>query len=595
MLSPGTRCLYTDALMPPAGMELDCGVATTYSLDMDTLLTIPLQLVFATAGNQRELIRDGVALLSALREATDKISIFCQRGGIHVPSRDHVLYPLLERMIYQAEAPKGGAFHPKVWLLRFTDPKKQHIRHRLMILSRNITDSSSWDVSLTLDGTPTDSARSQNEQLAELVEALPKLADASIDKTRARSMEKLADEVRTTRWELPDGYKSLEFHLTGLNGRKWQPPGCAAIIVISPFLTEAALRELYRKAPAGKRALLSTQDSLDGIDPSALEYYSRIVTLHDDASVDNEEETTPTSLHAKLYVYSRYYSTHIVLGSANATSPAIKSGVNVELMAELKGRPHNIGEPMDILAPEKGLGDLLVDYTPGEKREEDEETRRVEDSLDAAQKALASSQLSLRCSREDDAYALELCSSEAIAFPDLDAAIAWPITLREHTAVDASGLGPGSPLRFPDMSATSVTGLIAFDLNLQDCSRRFVLNLPLTNPPADREGAIIRTVVNNREGFIRYLMLMLNLESAQMSAGSSGGLFSWSSLGLHCGEDGSGLLEQLLTALANSPETLLSIDRLVRSIQKDSEAQDILPAGFMDMWETFREVISTDA
>ncbi len=72
MLAPGRRCLYTDALLPPAGMELDCGVATTYSLNMDTLLTIPLQLIFATAGNHKELITDGVALLSALREAIVK-------------------------------------------------------------------------------------------------------------------------------------------------------------------------------------------------------------------------------------------------------------------------------------------------------------------------------------------------------------------------------------------------------------------------------------------------------------------------------------------------------------------------------------------
>ena len=42
MLAPDSRELLLDALRPPTGCSLDRAVATTFTLDLETALTVPL-------------------------------------------------------------------------------------------------------------------------------------------------------------------------------------------------------------------------------------------------------------------------------------------------------------------------------------------------------------------------------------------------------------------------------------------------------------------------------------------------------------------------------------------------------------------------
>lgn len=46
MLDPEVRYTYLEELRPPVGYVLDWAVATTYSLDLLTLLLAPLAMVF---------------------------------------------------------------------------------------------------------------------------------------------------------------------------------------------------------------------------------------------------------------------------------------------------------------------------------------------------------------------------------------------------------------------------------------------------------------------------------------------------------------------------------------------------------------------
>jgi hypothetical protein len=39
---------------------------------------------------------------------------------------------------------------------------------------------------------------------------------------------------------------------------------------------------------------------------------------------------------------------------------------------------------------------------------------------------------------------------------------------------------------------------------------RFVLNLPVDGMPEDRRAAVVRTIVENREGFLKYLLFLLS-------------------------------------------------------------------------------------
>src|SRR3954452_22883365 len=118
MLDPYERRLVLDALRPPSGYVLDQAVGTTYSLDLLALLAAPLAFsVFA----EGDVTTDPLVLLEALQSSADRITVFCDAGHTYVPPADRLLFCKLEGSVVECLAPHGGAFHPKVWLLRFVD------------------------------------------------------------------------------------------------------------------------------------------------------------------------------------------------------------------------------------------------------------------------------------------------------------------------------------------------------------------------------------------------------------------------------------------------------------------------------------------
>ncbi|WP_435106694.1 hypothetical protein [Arhodomonas sp. AD133] len=76
MLSPDARAVATDILRPPAGYRLDRTVMTTYSLDLEVLLALPLAVLAQADGGVEELLEDPLLLLEALREASDRVHVF---------------------------------------------------------------------------------------------------------------------------------------------------------------------------------------------------------------------------------------------------------------------------------------------------------------------------------------------------------------------------------------------------------------------------------------------------------------------------------------------------------------------------------------
>lgn len=141
MLAPDRRELLLDALRPPAGHSLDRAVATTFTLDLEAALTVPL----AFAGFRFDEQPDPIEIMEALREMGRRIDIFCQAGAIGAGSWPSDLLALLEGSIHAARRPRPGhIFHPKVWALRFLD-RAQEPSYRLLVLSRNLTRDRSWD------------------------------------------------------------------------------------------------------------------------------------------------------------------------------------------------------------------------------------------------------------------------------------------------------------------------------------------------------------------------------------------------------------------------------------------------------------------
>ena len=110
MLDPYTRHIYTEQLEPPEGYTLDKVLATTYSLDLLSLLMAPISMVFQDYRIQNTLINDPVAMMESLNRIADKFLVFCQNGRISIPTQDTLLYGLLEKI---------GIFSPHCWQILF--------------------------------------------------------------------------------------------------------------------------------------------------------------------------------------------------------------------------------------------------------------------------------------------------------------------------------------------------------------------------------------------------------------------------------------------------------------------------------------------
>ena len=119
MLPPDSRTTAFELLRAPSGYRLDFAVLTTYTLDLETLLALPLSVLAHPDGGLDELLADPQWVCQAIRDAGDRVQVFVDEKGIAIPGNARSLYSMLESSVHPVRAPNRGAFHPKVWVARF--------------------------------------------------------------------------------------------------------------------------------------------------------------------------------------------------------------------------------------------------------------------------------------------------------------------------------------------------------------------------------------------------------------------------------------------------------------------------------------------
>lgn len=587
MLDPDQRSLLTSLLTPPPGMVFASGLATTFTLDPLSLLTVPVHLAWLASGEDRGLFRDGIRLLEALRRVSDRFTVYAQRGRMQAPAEAHALYGLLESCIVEVRAPRGGAFHPKLWVLRFVHPERaDHVLLRLGVLSRNLTSDRSWDLALQLEGTPGSKYVAANKELGELIAKLPSFATDHVTAKRHQQAEDLADELGWTAFDVPKHWEAVTFHTLGLRPQSFVPPRSDELAVISPFVRPDALVALC-KTTAAPLALVSRPEELAALDPKIRTRFHRCLVLHEAAETEDGEDAggrDAVGLHAKAYLARRGDYTHLIVGSANATDAALLAGKNVEVLAELKGRCKLVGRVEDLLSAQD-FGGVLTEFDSTKPQTPaDPQQVAAEKALDAAQEELAKATLQVRCNKQaDDAWLLQLVPTTAVALGNVGIVV-WPLSLKDQLAVDGRILAQGQPLQLATVATADITGLIGFALTCEDRVRRFALRLQIHGLPEARDAAILRRIIRNREGFLRYLQLLLgDLDMDLNLAGGSGtGTASW-------GSGGSGLeslLENLVRAFAQDRERLEDVRRVVDRLRGDG-SEDVVPPEFLAVWDVF--------
>lgn len=589
--------LYTDALRPPSGYRFDHGLATTYSLGLDTLLTVPLHLMLYSADRPKEeLLQNGVALLDALRRTASRLSVYVQDGRILSPSVPRRLFSLLEPVVRSVRLPETGAsFHPKLWVLRFAPPKSDDAPVlRIVVLTRNLTADLSWDLALQLQGKPGDRPRPENEPLARLLETLPELV---VREESELDDQELADEVRRTQWSVPEGFDSVRFQVSGLDGG-WRPADSDRLLVVSPFCSGGALDELA-KSTRDPVALVSRPEELDRLSQERLEGFGRLYTLRETVETgdtdDREEgEHDTRGLHAKLYLTESGERTRLYVGSANATNAALTSGRNLEVMAELEGARASVGGMDQALDPDDGFLAILEPYDPPEEPSEpDPDLEAAEKALETARRELARADLELSCrSEEDGRWRLSLQSSDSLSLEDIASARAWPAAVAPELAVDLTPLRTGRAVALAPVALDSLGRFVAFELEADAADRRvsFVLSLPARGLPWEqRDAAVVRGVIRDQDSFLRYLLFLLGDQDPEMPGSDELGPGRWVD-----GADAESLeefplLEELTRVFCRDPGRLREVRDLLRDLREAGKemGRDVVPPGFEDLWETF--------
>ncbi len=593
MLEPNNRFLMTQAFRAPAGYHFDSGIAATYSLDLTTLLDATVHLSMFGGDSNREELRDGIAVLEALGRTSGCLTVYCQTGQVLVPGMARELYSLLEPMVVPVTAPRGGAFHPKFLILRFesSDPGQRAV-FRTVVMSRNLTYDRSWDVALAVEGSPTGRKRRENDGLRDLLAALPSMAPIPVQPARREQTEQIAAEVHTVEWSMPSGFEALWFEALGLRPGPWNLPQSQRLAVMSPFLNKGALRALSDSTKEAV-ALISRQEELDRLAGSALKHFGRTLVLREAMESDNGEEVPAAAgalrgLHAKVYISTSGWDTTIFVGSANATTAALVNCINVELMAGLKGKKSKVNGIDELLEPEC-LGNVLEEYTPGEPPAEEAETASKQ--LEKARKLLSTAKLRISCHGRKDDWLLTIRPPGPIHLSGISAIRAWPVTLRRDQSVDAMALARGRPVALPRCSLAAVTGFVAFELAsrraAEPCS--FVLNLPVDGlPTEERRAAVVRKVVENREGFLKYLLFLLaDVEEDGLPNEVLLELSRREASGRYRSAGALPLLEELTRALSRDPGRLERVKTLIDDLIRTGDGDNVVPPEFLELWKVY--------
>lgn len=369
------RVSFADALRPPVGYDLSFAVGTTYSLDLRALLGICIPLGLGFEPEALDSINP-VSLFAALNRLQGKLVVYCDKGSMRADvspgSQTSGLLMLLEGMVHQVSVnwkrkDALSSFHPKVWVIEYSARDGGASLYRLMVMSRNLTFDTSWDVVVSLDGHPGegDACSEHVAQFLEFLASGDRATTTDSDDTRRRDshtvrVRKLADEVRKVRFKVDDkSFDSADFLPFGpqsgdssnlMDARKcdlltWR---WRSMLVVSPFLSsgeDAPLTVMarHRSGVSGRYVLLSREDSLVELPSGARNAYECFCPASSLADVELDGEggvdaSDYSNLHAKLYFSQDMGGKRkLWAGSLNASRNGIYN--NVEALIALSVRP----------------------------------------------------------------------------------------------------------------------------------------------------------------------------------------------------------------------------------------------------------------
>ena len=580
-LDPGVRQTLSSVLRPPAGFRLDAAVGTSFTLDLRTLLAVPLTFALLDGveiepGNEssgEEETPAAPVLLGALLAYAERIRVVSDARYISAPTRSSRLYSLLEPAIAPVVVAPGAHFHPKFWLLRFID-EDSNASHRLVLSTRNLTDDRSWDLVVVLDEDPA---------------GVPAAAQPAIGLLRAAApgdllIEDLASSAASARFLPPPGCGDLRLHAwpAGRGADPMEGRSGPKMLVVSPFIGLDRLRALARRSD--QLTVVSRPETFDRLaargDLPRADLRRLVDLAADDDGLSGE-------LHAKLVVLdeaggrSRWW-----LGSLNATENGVRR--NAEALLELT-TPTVTGGVDALLGTEgNSLGALLEQHVLRPPVDDDQDLageRKLRQAIAGASWGVAVTQ------QPDGHLAAALTVDWLEPRPDPEA----DIRVRFSSGRPADRLrldlqAARSETRWPLVLLEDVTSLLEVQVRLPACDPFTLLVVAdLVVPDVEaRRAALFSAIVPDVDVMLRLILLLL-------TSGNDAGSASAAARKLIDGDSEPAddvpsvpFVEEMIRSYAREPDRLRRAGEMIAGLPRDNPRTEPLRA----LWDTFDEALA---
>ena len=622
MLNPKKKTehlLFSDFLTPPEGFpNLECVIATTYSLDISALISCMVLLAF---GNDIDgkLLKNKVSILSSLETLSKKMVVFCDSGQIKVSrSRNKEFALLLENIIFPVNLPKikGNypSFHPKMWLLHFSNNHGEN-HYRLVVLSRNISYDKTYDISLILESggigecKEDDLKKTQKildyikylKHITPVTEQQKKLIDALIGKMKKEKVcFKIDDSVFDNYDIVPIYHTKKEDSLLFKQQLFKEKKKYKKILIISPFISRDILLELKKKMDNNKREnikIVTREKVLEDIPEECqreyldkFEFYKLnpgIVcsVLQDVESFDGDEDTDETindglyDIHAKLFLLESKNAKDLIIGSANATNSAFL--MNHELVVKLSSEKKQLSVNNffnELNTEKKNFFVRMENCLSGDN------VSAIQNTLENDIRLLSHIKASGTVRKYNGKYKVVLDFEE---MPDIEGnAYIRMLSSKEKKPFSKK-------ISFDNLGVKDISEFFYISVKNKDQNKTIemerIIKIPLDGLPNDeRKRQLINNVIDNSDSLAEYISLMLTNDpffSQKKGNGSGKGPQKWKSP-----YNLAQLYEKLLRASVFNPQAVLNLKDCFDLISK----KKVMPDELKSLYKCFKKALDSE-
>lgn len=557
------------------GYRVDFAAGTTYSLDLETFISLPFSLGFLEEPDEA-MKKSLTYIFAALRLCSDRMAVFCNFADIKVPPTAYKVYcALMEGSIFPVNVSRKDRlvnFHPKVWVIRQTSIEKDESILRVIVMSRNLTRDGSLDCACVLTGRIGDRLASERARVKHkpLSDFLRFLANRTTGPKQADMKALAADVLCVERFDVDGPYDDYAFLPMGILGYSGKADlddlrRSVRVVVVSPFLDDETVKHF---ASAREERLLVTQEQ--SITQAAVDAFGKDNVYTTSPGMTDNDLDESVDLHAKMYFSTRYddgLRNYLYLGSTNATRNGFSS--NVEFLVRMRFKKYIMSwyEFAEYFRndPERRFMPM-VDVYKGTNPQAEEYRQSLH--LRRAIAAITRGDVS----RDDDVFYIRM----TVKGDDPDTEV--------------------SPLMRPDLKAPLRFGLTFTGMALTELSEFYVVTseglsrvvkIPTDGIPKERDEEICRSIISSKERFMDCISFLLSESKTAYVLSRMA-----ECLGTRGGKDGAtvntspAVYESLLREAYESPDTFEDIRTFVESLPTD-----VVPAEFDGLYRMFLKAL----